>query len=74
MREVIKDTVLKYAQAQLILMVIALAEAVIGLLIIGAPNVAGIATIIAFLGLMPVFGPAVFMIPRAVIEFLQGNS
>jgi sporulation integral membrane protein YtvI len=72
-KAVIKNTVFKYIKAQLILMAIAAAESIVGLLIIGAPNVVIMTVIIALLDLLPVFGPGVVMIPWAIIELLQGN-
>ena len=72
-RSVIKDTLLKYIKAQLMLMVIVFAGSVIGLLIIRSQNAFGMAVIIAFFDLLPVFGPGTVMIPWAVIELLQGN-
>jgi sporulation integral membrane protein YtvI len=72
-KDVIKNTVFKYVKAQLIIMVITFVIALVGLLIIGAPNLAVMTAIIAFLDLLPVFGPGTVMIPWAIIEFLQGN-
>lgn len=73
-REVVKDSAIKYLRAQLILMAITFVLTIIGLLIAGIPNAVGMAVIIALIDLLPVFGAGTIMIPWALIELLQGNT
>jgi sporulation integral membrane protein YtvI len=72
-RKIVKDTVFKYAKAQIILMLITFAEATIGMLAVGAHNPIGVAALIAFIDLMPVLGAGSVLLPWAIIELLQGS-
>lgn len=72
-RGVIKNTVLKYLLAQLILLAITCALSLTGLLIIGVPNAVGMSLIIAFFDMLPVFGPGSVMIPWVIVETFQGH-
>lgn len=46
---------------------------VIGLLILGFPNILGLAIMIFFLGLMPVVGVVISLIPLSIIAFQMGG-
>lgn len=70
---IMKDTVLKYVRAYLILMFITFIELSIGLLIIGTSNPIGTAAVIAIFDALPILGTGGIMIPWVVIELLKGN-
>ncbi|MCL2392484.1 MAG: sporulation integral membrane protein YtvI [Oscillospiraceae bacterium] len=72
-KEVAKKTVLKYLKSQLILMAITFVLTISGLLIAGIQNAVGMAIVIAFIDLLPVFGAGTIMIPWVIIELIQGN-
>lgn len=69
----LKNSVLKYIRACMIMMVITFVELSIGFLIIGVSNPFGMAIGIAFFDALPVFGTGTIMIPWAFFELLNGN-
>lgn len=72
-KPLLKNSVVKYLKATLILMFITFIELAIGLSIIKASNPIGMALGIAIFDALPIFGTGGIMIPWAVIELLSGN-
>ncbi len=67
------ETACKYIRAYFILMVITFIELWIGLLIAGASNPIGVASITAICDALPVFGIGFVLIPWTLLAFAQGN-
>ena len=72
-RTIASKTILKYIKAMAIMTAITFVQVAIGLLILRIPNAVGIAIIIAFVDLLPVFGPGAIIIPWIIIELVQAN-
>ena len=72
-RSIIKNTVLRYVRASVILTAITFAEVIMGLLILRIPHAAGFAVVIAIFDILPVFGPGSVMIPWIIFELLRSN-
>lgn len=68
-----KNTILKYIRALLILMLCTFVELSIGFFILGVDNPLGKAAGIAIFDALPVFGTGGIMIPWVIMELLQGN-
>lgn len=60
-------------KVQIIISIVNTALSVIGLLVLGFPNILGLAIMIFFLGLMPVIGVVVSLIPLSIIGFQVGG-
>lgn len=71
LKNLLKNSVLKYLKAVVILMFITFAELTVGLLVIGAENPIGMAACIAVFDALPVFGVGGIMIPWAMFELLE---
>ena len=72
-KPLLKNSVVKYLKATLILMFITFIELAIGLSIIKGSNPIGMALGIAIFDALPVFGTGGIMIPWIIIELLSGN-
>ena len=72
-KPLVKDSILKFIKARIILMFITFSELSIGFLIIGMKNPIGLAAGIALLDALPVFGTGTVMIPWSLIELINGN-
>ncbi len=66
-------TLLKYAKAYGIILLMTFTELLIGLSILGVDNALGIAAIIAVFDILPVLGTGGIMIPWAIFSFSAGN-
>lgn len=73
LKDLCRNTVLKYLRALLILMACTFVELSIGFLILGLDNPFGKAAMIAVFDALPVFGTGGIMIPWIILELLQGN-
>ena len=72
-KPLLKNSVVKYLKATLILIFITFIELAIGLSIIKGSNPIGMALGIAIFDALPVFGTGGIMIPWIIIELLSGN-
>lgn len=72
-KPLLKNSVVKYLKATLILMFITFIELAVGLSIIKGSNPIGMALGIAIFDALPVFGTGGIMIPWIIIELLSGN-
>ncbi|ULQ59488.1 sporulation integral membrane protein YtvI [Brucepastera parasyntrophica] len=73
LKKLMKDTVVKYIRAYLILMSITFIELSIGLTIIRTPGSIGVAAGIALFDALPIFGTGGIMIPWIIFELIQMN-
>ena len=73
LKNLLKNSVLKYIKAAGILMANTFVELSVGLLIIGAENPIWMAACIAIFDALPVFGVGGIMLPWAVFELLEAN-
>ncbi len=67
-------TLLKYAKAYGIILVMTFTELLIGLSLLDVENALGIAAIIAVFDILPVLGTGGIMIPWAIFSFSAGNN
>lgn len=72
-KEFMVNTLLKMVRAYIILMTITFGELAVGLFLLGAKNVIGMAALIAFLDLLPLIGTGGIMIPWAILALIQGE-
>ncbi|MBQ8203291.1 MAG: sporulation integral membrane protein YtvI [Clostridia bacterium] len=72
-KEIVVESILKFAKGYLILTLITLAELTVGLFLIGIKKAFLVALIIAFVDILPVIGAGTVLIPWAIISMLSGG-
>ena len=73
LKNLCKNTILKYLRALLILMACTFVELSIGFLFLGLENPFGKAAFIAIFDALPIFGTGGIMIPWTILELFQGH-
>lgn len=67
------SAIIGYIRAQLILMLITMAQTLLGLYFLKVDYVLLLTIFVGFLDFLPVLGPGIIFVPWAIISFLSGN-
>lgn len=73
-KEKLKSILVGYLKAYLVIMLITFLETLIGFLILGVDYAFLMATLVAFVDILPIFGAGTVLIPWAIFSFLTSNT
>lgn len=74
LRQKIKSILVGYIKAYFVIMLITFIEALVGFLILGVDYAVLMATVVAFVDILPIFGAGTILIPWAIFSFIMSNT